>query len=204
MVIELVAGRMIAGNLGASLYTWTSVIGVVLGGLSIGNYVGGRLADRFEINRTLSALFMAASAASVFIAISDNLVGDLRTLWMFSWPARVLSHVMLVFFLPSCILGMIGPVAAKRALEVGQEVGRHSRKRLCVGCAGEHRRYFRDRIFVDRLAWNHRSHHDCGIRVGGGGGSLSASIPRNLGVAGAGIRDRHASDRRRANGSRLG
>ena len=30
MVIELVAGRIIAGHLGSSLYTWTSVIGIVL------------------------------------------------------------------------------------------------------------------------------------------------------------------------------
>ena len=31
MVIELVAGRIISRHLGASLYTWTSVIGIVLG-----------------------------------------------------------------------------------------------------------------------------------------------------------------------------
>jgi hypothetical protein len=29
MVLELVAGRIIAPNVGVSLYTWTSVIGVV-------------------------------------------------------------------------------------------------------------------------------------------------------------------------------
>ncbi len=31
MVVELVAGRLIARHLGSSLYTWTAVIGVVLG-----------------------------------------------------------------------------------------------------------------------------------------------------------------------------
>jgi len=46
MVIELVAGRLIARHLGSSLYTWTSVIGVVLAGMALGNYVGGRLAGR--------------------------------------------------------------------------------------------------------------------------------------------------------------
>jgi hypothetical protein len=29
MVVELVAGRLIARHLGSSLYTWTSIIGVV-------------------------------------------------------------------------------------------------------------------------------------------------------------------------------
>ncbi len=46
MVLELVAGRIIAPYVGVSLYTWTSVIGVVLAGMSLGNYLGGRLADR--------------------------------------------------------------------------------------------------------------------------------------------------------------
>ena len=47
MVIELVAGRIMAPYVGVSLYTWTSIIGVVLAGISIGAYVGGMLADRF-------------------------------------------------------------------------------------------------------------------------------------------------------------
>jgi predicted MFS family arabinose efflux permease len=52
----------------------------VLAGLAIGNYVGGLLADRFEIGRTLSTLFMAASAASVFITVFDNLALVLASL----------------------------------------------------------------------------------------------------------------------------
>ena len=42
MVLEIVAARLIAANLGASLYTWTSVIGVILAGISIGNFSGGK------------------------------------------------------------------------------------------------------------------------------------------------------------------
>ncbi len=40
MMIELVAGRMMAPIVGVSLYTWTSIIGVVLAGISLGNYLG--------------------------------------------------------------------------------------------------------------------------------------------------------------------
>ena len=70
MVIELVAGRIIAGHLGSSLYTWTSVIGIVLAGLALGNYIGGRLADRYEVRRTLAILFIAASAAAITISFA--------------------------------------------------------------------------------------------------------------------------------------
>ena len=46
MVLELVAGRMVAAYVGVSLYTWTTIIGVILAGMSLGNYIGGRRADR--------------------------------------------------------------------------------------------------------------------------------------------------------------
>ena len=48
MVLEMVAGRLIARYLGSSLYTWTAVIEVVLAGITIGYYIGGRIADKFD------------------------------------------------------------------------------------------------------------------------------------------------------------
>ena len=41
LILELVAGRILVPYVGVSLYTWTSIIGVVLAGISIGNYLGG-------------------------------------------------------------------------------------------------------------------------------------------------------------------
>src|SRR3546814_5131158 len=46
LVVEIVAGRMLAPYLGMSLYTWTAVIAVVLAGFSLGHWAGGRLAER--------------------------------------------------------------------------------------------------------------------------------------------------------------
>ena len=51
LVIEIVAGRILAPFVGVSLYTWTSIIGVVLAGISIGAYMGGKLANRFPEER---------------------------------------------------------------------------------------------------------------------------------------------------------
>ena len=38
LVIEMVAGRILAPFVGVSIYTWTSIIGVILAGISIGVY----------------------------------------------------------------------------------------------------------------------------------------------------------------------
>src|SRR6266498_170597 len=58
MVLEIVAGRVIARYLGQSLYTWTSVIGIVLMGITLGNFLGGRLADWFRPAAVLAVLFL--------------------------------------------------------------------------------------------------------------------------------------------------
>jgi tetratricopeptide (TPR) repeat protein/MFS family permease len=124
MVVELVAGRIIARYLGASLYTWTSVIGVVLAGISLGNYIGGHLADRFRPAKTLSHLFIFASISCAAIPILNNLTGQWVVPWRLNWPLRVSFHVSSIFLLPSTMLGMIAPVVAKFALDQGLKVGR--------------------------------------------------------------------------------
>ena len=123
MVVELVAGRMIARFLGSSLYTWTSVIGVVLAGITIGNYLGGRVADKWPAKKALAALFALASVACVATVILNNLIGQWTWLWQFTWPARIFMHVTFVFLLPSLALGTISPVVAKNALDCGLPTG---------------------------------------------------------------------------------
>ncbi|MGQ9590887.1 MAG: fused MFS/spermidine synthase [Planctomycetota bacterium] len=125
MVVELVAGRLIAKHVGNSLYTWTSVIGVVLAGISIGNLVGGRLADRFPARATLAVLFFAAAAACLAVPLANAYVGEHEYLKELpSWRLRIAAHVTLVFLLPSTALGLIGPVVAKLALDQGRSAGR--------------------------------------------------------------------------------
>ena len=124
MVLELVAARLIARHLGSSLYTWTAVIGVVLAGISLGNYLGGRVADRFPARRALAVLFAISSATCVLTVILNNLVPQSIWLWEFTWPARTFTHVFLVFMLPSTLLGTISPVVAKMALDRGLPTGR--------------------------------------------------------------------------------
>ena len=128
LVLELVAGRILAPTLGVSLYTWTSVIGVVLAGIALGNYAGGRIADRYPNRLTLSVLFFLSAAASALVLA---LASDLESLEVpTDWPAllRTVWLTGLVFFLPSTLLGTITPMLAKLSLlsldATGRVVGR--------------------------------------------------------------------------------
>jgi tetratricopeptide (TPR) repeat protein len=136
MILELVASRLIARHLGSSLYTWTSVIGIVLAGITIGNYIGGRIADRFHATKALAVLLGISSATCVATVVLNNLIGDWIWLWKLSWPAHVLTHVFLVFMLPSTLLGTISPVVAKMALDRGLPTGRTVGDIYAFGAAG--------------------------------------------------------------------
>ncbi|HEY7060265.1 MAG TPA: fused MFS/spermidine synthase [Chloroflexota bacterium] len=126
LVLELVAGRLLAPYVGVSLYTWTSIIGVVLAGITVGNYLGGVLADRRPERTTLGALLLASGAASLAVLL---LVGLLAPVAGAGWPL-VLRILLLaaVFFLPSAILGMVSPVVVRLSLDdlgrAGHTVGK--------------------------------------------------------------------------------
>jgi len=129
LVIELVAGRILAPYVGVSLYTWTSIIGVVLAGISIGAWVGGILADRYDPGTLLPILLTLSAAASFAIVPLANLIGtDVLLLPESSLMLRVLTLAAIIFFLPSFLLGSISPVAVKMALrdlsQAGHVVGR--------------------------------------------------------------------------------
>lgn len=125
MILEIVAGRIIAPYVGVSLYTWTSVIGVVLAGISLGNYVGGRLADRHASLRLLGSIFIVAGLASFGILTIEYVGPMIPSDWSLVIEILILTTVL--FFIPSTILGMISPIVAKLAVrnlaETGSVVG---------------------------------------------------------------------------------
>ena len=123
MVVELVAGRLMARYLGSSLYTWTSIIGVVLAGMSIGNCIGGKMADRWRPERSLGWLFLVASLSCVLCLVLNNLVADSQHEWTVIFPVRVILATLLIFLVPSMLLGTISPVTAKMALDRSKTIG---------------------------------------------------------------------------------
>ncbi len=124
MILAVVASRLVARALGSSLYTWTFVAVVALSGLALGSIAGGRIADRFHVRRILSVLFAVSSAACVALVIVNNVISDWTWLWQLSWPVHVVFHICLVFLIPLSLLGAVGPVVVKMALDQGLGSGR--------------------------------------------------------------------------------
>ena len=145
MMLELSATRLLAHHIGQSLYSWTSVIGVVLAGITIGNYIGGMLADRFDHRRTLGWLLLLASFHCFVVVWLDQISTDwLRAVppsflspvvwlaqWILeagpsadvSWPVWVLVQVAAIYGPPAAAMGTVSPVVAAMALSRSSKTG---------------------------------------------------------------------------------
>jgi spermidine synthase len=127
MIYELVGARVLGPFFGTSMFIWTALIGIVLGSLSLGYYLGGKLADKQPKLRVL-ALILVYSSITIVIAflIKDFLLIFLsKNILDIRLSATISS---LILFAPTSVfLGMISPYAVKLKLESlsssGQTVG---------------------------------------------------------------------------------
>lgn len=124
LVLELVAGRVLSPYVGSSLYTWTTIIGVVLAGISLGNWLGGKVADRYPSPRTVGLMFLLGALGSLLILGIVALLGDGRVVRPISLLPRIFLLTTLLFFPPSFVLGMITPVAIRLTLPDVRRTGR--------------------------------------------------------------------------------
>lgn len=145
MTVELTASRLVAPYLGNSLYTWTIIIGVILAGVSLGNYWGGKLIDRKTDFCFLSDVLIVSSVL-VFLIIFLKPFLAYSSFFRWFFPLRVLFCVSLLFLAPAVGLGMVLPAVTRLRLET-IKTGRGSRRDICPFFFGKYFWYFFDRIF---------------------------------------------------------
>ena len=113
MALEMVGSRILAPTFGSSIYIWGSLIVVVMAALTLGYYVGGRIADRFPDLLVIGIILAIAGAFIGFLPFWTSRVnffcGQLEP------RAGSLLAASAFFFLPSILLAMISPYAVKLA-----------------------------------------------------------------------------------------
>ena len=72
LVLEILAGRLLAPYVGVRLETYTSVIGIVLGGIALGTWLGGRLADRVDPRKTVGPLMVAGGGLAIELMAAQS------------------------------------------------------------------------------------------------------------------------------------
>lgn len=128
MILELEASRLVARHVGSSLAVWTSVIGIMLAGICLGNALGGRLADKASPRRLIGPMLGLGSAMTIISLLINDLTGEIVAgLEALPFNIRAVVLISLDFLIPTTILGMISPIVAKMAVE------RATRKGSAIG-----------------------------------------------------------------------
>jgi len=114
LLVEVVAIRLLAPRIGSSIETYTAAIGVVLAGLALGAYLGGRAADAFGPSRLVAPVLLVAAALVAFVAPAIDVAAEL--LKPPSGPIGATILAVAGLLLPSIVLAAATPLAARGSM----------------------------------------------------------------------------------------
>jgi spermidine synthase len=141
LILEIVAGRLLAPYVGMSLYTWTAIIAVVLAGFSIGHWIGGRLADPdCDASRGARRVALALGLASLSSLACLVLIRVLSPPLLQAGMPPILAIVLLatlLFLLPSLFVGIVSPILTKLAVDAApRQAGAVIGRMYALGAVG--------------------------------------------------------------------
>lgn len=123
LVLEIVAGRLIAPYVGVSIYSWTSIIGVILAGLSLGNWIGGRWADKGGSESAVGIVLVLAAVFSIASLMFLTMVAPLLQNSALDLISSSFIYVATMFFIPAMLLGIVTPLLTTLALQLDSRAG---------------------------------------------------------------------------------
>ncbi|MDR0362587.1 MAG: fused MFS/spermidine synthase [Planctomycetota bacterium] len=137
MSLEMAGARLVEPHFGSTIYVWGSIIGVFMGALSLGYWLGGRIADRYPRIETLGVILLIAALLAMIIPpiapyfctwMNDAVTLDVR------W--RTLIACLVLFALPSICMGMTSPFSVKLAAQQVAGLGRVAGNLYAVSTLG--------------------------------------------------------------------
>ena len=120
LATEICASRLLAPYFGNTTVVWANVIGLILVYLSVGYWLGGRVADRHPHPRVLGGILLVAAVA---ISVLPFIAQPFLQLALQGFSALSIGVVagsffatLLLFSVPVSLLGMVSPFAVRLAL----------------------------------------------------------------------------------------
>lgn len=136
LMFELVAARIVTPYIGNTVYTWTSIIGVILAALAVGYWFGGRLADRrMQPEDVVRLLVLAAASILIMTVLKD---GILTTISGNSMPLQLQALIagLILFAIPTALLGAASPYLARLSIRDLKTSGQRLARMSAAGTVG--------------------------------------------------------------------
>jgi len=119
LVLEILAGRLLAPYVGVSLETFTGIIGVVLAGIAAGAWAGGEIADQRDASKLIGATLALGGGLTWLVLPILSLLGNQ---FGGGGPAIIILSFF-ALFLPAAVLTAISPMVAKLRLRDLSDTG---------------------------------------------------------------------------------
>ena len=140
MSTEMCASRLLAPFFGASILIWANIIGLILIYLSVGYFIGGRVADRHPSMRFLAWLMLAAATCVAVLPFAAEpflraAVGEFAQASVGAFLGSFFA-VMLLFAGPITLLGMASPFAVRLGVTRIEDAGKVAGRMYALSTAG--------------------------------------------------------------------
>jgi spermidine synthase len=140
LAVEICASRLLAPYYGSSTIVWANLIGLVLLALSLGYWLGGKLADRRPDPRLLGGLVVGSAVLVAAIPFVTPPILDVAAegLDEISAGAVIGSFfaTLLLFAPPVLLLGMVAPFAIRLAIPDVASAGAIAGRLYALSTAG--------------------------------------------------------------------
>ncbi|MBI2972360.1 MAG: fused MFS/spermidine synthase [Armatimonadetes bacterium] len=136
MGLEIVGSRILAPYFGSSVYVWGSLISIFLAALSLGYYLGGMTADRWPKPGMLAATLSVAGVLILLLPVISRPVLEAFSNWDFGPRMSPLLASIVLFVLPSILMGATSPFAIKLAATDLATVGHTAGILYAISTAG--------------------------------------------------------------------
>jgi len=107
MAVELLGARMAAIYYGNSLYVWTSVLSITVGGLAVGYFLGGYLSGKKDARKNITIAFLIAAVLVLFLPSYANQV--MKTFMPMGFQSGSILSCFLFIFPVMVVFGTIPP-----------------------------------------------------------------------------------------------
>jgi len=136
MALEIVTSRILTPVFGSTIYTWGSLIGVILSGLSLGYFLGGRISDDHPSFDKICGIVFSVGLFIVAIPFFATHVVDFSIAVLPGTQYTPLLTTFLLLMFPSVLLGFVSPYVIKLGTNTLQKVGNISGNLYSIATIG--------------------------------------------------------------------
>jgi spermidine synthase len=127
LAVEMAAERLLGNVFGTSNLVWSSIIGLILIYLTVGYFVGGRLADKHPNHKTFFRIMLLGAFSAGVVPLVSRPVLRAAASAFDSLELGVLggsfAAVMVLFVIPITLLGTVSPFAIRLAITDTEQAG---------------------------------------------------------------------------------